>query len=102
MFEVKDCTFYINGEQLNVNPIDVEISENYYDEKYDKPLKFNATKEATFSGTTEFNIDTWLKILGYNWWQRVVVKVKLAFYEFKKWILKLIMEDQYGLRISCG
>ena len=93
MFEVKDCTFYINGEQLNVNPIDVEISENYYDEKYDKPLKFNATKEVTFSGTAEFNIDTWLKILGYNWWQRVVVKVKLAFYEFKKWILKLIMED---------
>ena len=93
MFEVKDCTFYINGEQLNVNPIDVEISENYYDEKYDKRLKFNATKEATFSGTAEFNIDTWLKILGYNWWQRVVVKVKLAFYEFKKWILKLIMED---------
>ena len=93
MFEVKDCTFYINGEQLNVKPIDVEISENYYDEKYDKPLKFNATKEATFSGTAEFNIDTWLKILGYNWWQRVVVKVKLAFYEFKKWILKLIMED---------
>lgn len=92
MFEVKDCTFYINGEQLNVNPIDVEISENYYDEKYDNPLKFNATKEATFSGTAEFNINTWPKLLGYNWWQRIVLKINLAFYKFKNWIFKLIME----------
>ena len=91
MFEVKDCTFYINGEQLNVNPIDVEISENYYDEKYDNPLKFNATKEATFSGEIEnFNADAWLKLLGLTWWQIIVIKVKWAFYRCSNWIRELI------------
>lgn len=90
-FEMKDYTFYINGEPFKANSINVDITEDY-DEKYSvEPLKFDAAKEATFSGEIEnFNTDAWLKLLGLTWWQRTVVKVKWAFLRCGNWIRKLI------------
>lgn len=69
-------TFYFNSGPIRLVDIEMEESEpNNF-----KPLKFDSNEEVTFSGTVNINNNTFLKILGFSWRQRMWIRVRTFLY----------------------
>lgn len=78
-----NMTFYPKGTfYLNNTPIKglVEV-ETIEDKPSDlKPLKIDLNKETTFSGEVAVSNKDFLKIMGFNWRQRMWFRIKTFLY----------------------
>lgn len=87
-FEPTDCTFYIDGKPIKVVAVDmakVSSEENCNE----VPMKLDMTKEATLSAEIKYMDDEFMKTIGFNWWQRALLRIRWIFRRCVDWIRKL-------------
>lgn len=72
-----NITFYFNDTPIK-GIVDVEMEES--EPNNFKPLRFDPNKETTFSGAVNINNNTFLKVVGFNWRQRMWIRVRTFLY----------------------
>ena len=88
-FEITDCTFYIDGKPIKVVASDIaEVSSE--ENCNEVPMKLDITKEETLSAEIKYIGDGFMKAIGFNWWQRTLLKIKWTFRRCANWIHKLL------------
>lgn len=70
-------TFYLNSTLIN-GLVEVETIEDKPNDP--KPLNIDLNKEATFSGEVVVSNKDFLKIMGFNWRQRMWFRIKTFLY----------------------
>ena len=64
---------------------EVSSEENYNE----VPMKLDITKGTTLSAEIKYIDDGFIKAMGFNWWQRALLRIRWAFGKCADWIRKL-------------